>query len=139
MARSGGPPLGTKNALKLKTPDLRLEAYRQYCEHIASGYPKECWDFDHPDISLTWETMEKYIREDPVIFDPIKKKKAESRSYKHWFSVLADSAKGINEKASTASLQMIMRNKFKWDKQDKVENVAETDVRAFLRQVEEKK
>lgn len=134
-----GAPKGNQNAVKLKTSEIKLEAYRQYCTHIAAGYPLECWDFDHPDLSITWETMEKYISEDPIVFPPIQKAKAKCKSYKGWFEVVAASAKGENEKANTATLQMIMRNKFKWDKEEKVQNAAETDVRAFLRQVEEKK
>lgn len=115
-----GAPKGNKNPVKLKTPDLKAEAYRQYCEHIAQGIPQDAWCFDHPELTLTSETMEKYISEDPIAFDPIHKRKAQAAGYKLWFAVVAESAKGNNEKANTASLQMIMRNKFKWDKQQHV-------------------
>lgn len=127
-----GAPKGSKNAQKLKTPDLKQEAYRQYCAHIASGIPQDAWCFDHPQLTLTWETMEKYIREDPINFDPLKKQLARAESYKHWFGVLSDSAKGINEKASTASLQMIMRNKFKWDKQQHITHEFQPEARRLL-------
>lgn len=127
-----GAPKGSKNAQKLKTPDLRKEAYRQYCAHIAQGYPQDAWCFDHPELTLTSETMEKYIREDPINFDPINKERAKAAGYKMWFDVLSDSAKGINEKASTASLQMIMRNKFKWDKQQHITHEFQPEARRLL-------
>src|SRR5580693_8700090 len=84
----GGAPIGNKNGTKLKEEELRQEAYRQYCEHIASGIPKEAWFFEHPYDelkSLTHKTMEKYIKENPLEFPPIKKEQAESKSYNTWF------------------------------------------------------
>lgn len=107
---------GNEYAKKLDTPEIRQEAYRQYCDHIARGQPKNAWFFDHPHVTLTCETMEKYIRNYPEEFDADQKKIAEAKSLAHWFGVLADSAKGNNRYANPASLQMIMRNKFGWDR-----------------------
>jgi len=112
------PPIGNQNAKKLKTPELRALAYQQYCEHLAQGKDKKCWYFEHPEVTLLWETMEKYIREDPVEFDPIKKKVAEAKGFGYWESVVHDSAVGKNKDANTASLQMVMRNKYQWNSQD---------------------
>lgn len=109
---------GNENAKKLKTPELCAEAYKQYCAHIANGKSKRSWCFDHPELTLTWETMEKYL-EDEVVFDPKKKKIAESKGFAKWEKVCEESADGTNRKANTASLQMIMRNKFGWDKESK--------------------
>lgn len=122
IPRGGGQP-GNTNAKKLKTPELKLEAYRQYCEHLARGKSKESWYFEHPDMSLTWETMEKYIKED-VVFEPIKKKIAEAKGFAMWETVLEESAKGKNTKANTATLQMLMRNKYGWDKSEKKDTEA---------------
>jgi hypothetical protein len=107
--------IGHKTNQKLNTTELKELAYNSYCEHIARGYPKKAWCFRHQDVSLKWETMEKYIKEDPDTFDPIHKELAECDSYFRWFKVLETSATGENQKANPASLQMIMRNKFKWD------------------------
>jgi hypothetical protein len=111
----GGAPLGNQNALKLSTPELKQEAYRQYCEHLSRGKARESWYFEHPDLSLTWETVEKYMKED-VDFIPIKKKIATAKGFAYWENVVEDSAKGKNAKANTATLQMLMRNKYGWDK-----------------------
>lgn len=113
--RLGGPPIGSKNAQKLKTPELKEEAYRQYCEHLAKGKSKRSWYFEHPELTLTWETMEKYLK-DSVIFDPSKKKIAMSKGFARWEEVVEQSADGKNQRANTATLQMLMRNKFGWDK-----------------------
>ena len=62
------------------------------------------------------ETIEKYILDDKE-FDPLQKRKAEAQGYAYWEQVVEDSAKGANKDANTASLQMVMRNKFGWDKE----------------------
>ena len=56
------------------------------------------------------------------IFDPRKEEAAYAKNFKHWFGHVEDSATGINQKASTASLQMVMRNCHDWDKDKKDEN-----------------
>jgi hypothetical protein len=134
-----GGPKGNQHAAKLKTPEIKLEAYNQYCQHIAEGIPKEAWCFEHPDLTITWETMENYMDREPNVFPPVHIQMAKCKSYKKWFKVVADSATGDNEKANTASLQMIMRNKFRWDKQEMSTNMAQTDVRKFLDHIENPK
>lgn len=110
-------PAKNKNGLKLKDPDVRQQAYEQYCAHLAKGKSKKSWCFEHPNpkLSCTWETMEKYI-ENAIEFDPIHKKIAETKGYAKWEQIVEDSAVGDNPDANTASLQMIMRNKFAWDR-----------------------
>lgn len=106
------------NNKKLKTEELKKEAYRQYCAHISQGIPKKAWKFKHPEISLTWETMEKYIKEEPDTFDPTQKKMAEADALFMWFDYLSQSAKGKNREANVASLQIILRNMFAWDREN---------------------
>lgn len=110
--------VGNQHAKKLDTPELRQEAYRQYCDYIATGYQKKSWYFDHPDITLTWETMEKYIRLYPDEFDSTQMQIAEAKSLRYWEEILYAAARGINKDANIAGLQIIFRNKFKWDKLD---------------------
>lgn len=110
--------LGKKNAQKLKTPDLKKMAYEQYCQHLAEGKAKKSWYFEHPELMLTWQTMEKYIAEDPSFFNPIHKEVAFAKGYQVWENIVSDSAKGTNKEANTASLQMVMRNKYDWDKEN---------------------
>lgn len=110
-------PPGNSYGTKLKDSEVRQLAYKQYCEHIARGKSKKSWCFDHPQLRCTWNTMEKYIKDDKE-FDPLQKEIAESQGYAHWESVVEDSATGKNQKANTASLQMLMRNKFGWDKHE---------------------
>lgn len=108
--------MGNNNAKKLKTPELKKEAYRQYCEHLSKGKSKKSWCFEYEGIFLLWETMEKYIAEDPINFDPMKKRAAEIRGYNHWEDFTEECAKGQN-KGVVPALQMIMRNKFGWDRE----------------------
>lgn len=121
--------IGNNYSKKLKTDELKAEAYRQYCQHISEGYNKKSWCFEHPELTLTWESMEKYIKESEQDFDPIKKKIAESKGLRYWDSLIRDSASGRNAKANTATIQMVMRNKYGWDK---VENRQDDNVSEVL-------
>jgi hypothetical protein len=108
---------GNQLAKKLDTPELRKWAYESYCAHLAKGKSKKSWNLKTP-VTLTWETMEKYIKDDPNEFDPTHKELAISDGFAIWEQVVEDSAIGKNKEANTASLQMLMRNKFSWDKRD---------------------
>lgn len=122
-----GAPMGNKNGLKLKAPEIRQLAYMQYCDHLAKGKSKRSFYFDHPQLRCTWETLEKYLS-DEVEFDPIHKRIAEAKGFGHWENILEDSATGKNPNANTASLQMIMRNKFSWDKSSEKEETASPEI-----------
>jgi hypothetical protein len=126
------PKVGNKNALKLKTPELKKEAYRQYCSWIASGKSKDGWKFHNSEISLTSKTMEKYIRENPDDFPSIHKEMAEADSFAFWEEIGIKMMLGQVEKPSPAVYQMFMRNKFGWDKETHTSSTSETDVRRLL-------
>lgn len=112
-------PKGSKNGQKMKTDDIQLEAYHDYCDWVASGKSKDSWRWRKDNrLMCTWDTMEKYMREDPIKFPPIQMLAARCDAKAYWEKIVEDSAVGTNEKANTASLQMIMRNKFGWDKQN---------------------
>lgn len=111
-------PKGNKSATKLKTPDLKRDAYAQYCAWIATGKSKESWRFKHPDMSLTHKTMEKYISQSDVDFPPIHKLMAESESLEVWETRGLSMMLGQIEKCQPAIFQMFMRNKFGWDKEN---------------------
>jgi hypothetical protein len=53
---------------------------------------------------------------------------AKSKGYAHWEKVVEDSADGSNQKASTASLQMLMRNKYGWDKRDPMAQIDHVEI-----------
>lgn len=129
---------GNKRATKLDTPELRQIAYKAYCTHISKGKSKRSWYMSHP-VSLTYETIEKYIRLNPHEFDPDEKKLAEAQGYGKWEQVVEDSAEGKNKEANTASLNMLMRNKFGWDRienrGDDSTNAAELNQEKLLTQI----
>jgi hypothetical protein len=114
-------PQENENGTKLKAPDIRQEAYRQYCSHLAKGKSKKSFVFRHPEYSCHWQTIESYIQ-DKIEFDPIHKELAICEGYAKWEQIVEDSATGANKDANTASLQMLMRNKYDWDKAEKDEN-----------------
>ena len=112
-------PQGNDFGTKLKDEEVRQEAFRQYCEHLALGKSQKSFCFEHPKFTVTYKTLNKYIEDNPEEFPPIQRQLAEIRGYKRWEQITEDSAVGINKDANTASLQMVMRNKFSWDKEEK--------------------
>jgi hypothetical protein len=119
------PQKGNKFGLKLKDADVRQEAYRQYCEHIASGMPKEAFFFDHPIHSVCWKTMERYIGDNPNEFPSNLLEKAQADRYKHWLSEGQTLMKGGYKNGSPVVWQTFMRNIFKsngWDREQITEN-----------------
>ena len=113
-----GPPKGNQNAKKLKTTSIKLIAYESYCKWIAKGEEKAAWVFEHKGTTLTWETMEKYIRNEPLVFHAHNKRAAEAHGYQHWLELGKKMMLGeIEGKVQPAIYQMFMRNKFAWDKE----------------------
>jgi hypothetical protein len=110
---------GNQYNLALKTPEIRQKAYKLFCEHLANGYSVKSWWYeDNEGNACTWETMISYLQKFPDEFSPIQKKIAETKGYMFWENTVKDSATGKNKDASTASLQMVMRNKYGWDKDE---------------------
>lgn len=124
-------PKGNSNGLKLKDPDVRQEAYKKYCEHLAKGKSQRSFTFEKGDLTCTYKTIESYISENPVEFPPLQKEIALCKGYQRWEQVVEDSAEGKNKDANTASLQMLMRNKFDWDKQEKQQQPQATESTHF--------
>jgi hypothetical protein len=123
----GGAPIGNKNGVKLKDPEVRQNAYKSYCEHLAKGKSKRSWCFEHPQLTCTWQTIEEYIK-DEVEFNPIHIQTALSKGYAKWEQIVEDGAEGTNPDVNPACLQMVMRNKFGWDKQREGNNEHRGDI-----------
>lgn len=114
--------IGNTSGLALKDKDMRQRAYKSFCDHLANGKVIKSWWFEEGDCSVCWATMLEYIK-DTTEFDPNKRKVAEARGLQKWEEVCEDSANGKNKNANTASLQMVMRNKFGWDKAEETKTV----------------
>lgn len=127
---------GNQAAKKLTTPELKAEAYKQYCEWIAAGNSKEAWTFKHPELSLTYKTMEKYIRENPSEFPSIQKEQAESQSLEHWLGLGKSMMLGEVKGCQPAIYQMFMRNKFGWDKDTQAKTNVEPEARTLIKKME---
>lgn len=110
-------PKGNDYNSKLKDPKLKELVYEQYLSHLSKGKAKESFVFehdDHPGFFILYEAIESHLKGEES--GPIQIQAAIRKGYKKWEQVCEDSADGTNRQANTASLNMIMRNKFKWDK-----------------------
>ena len=112
-------PNESKNGLKLKDPDVRQQAFNEYCEWLAKGKSSRSFTFESDLLSCTGQTIESYIKNNPTEFPSYKKEIAFNKGLAKWEMVVEESADGKNKDANTASLQMLMRNKYGWDRKEK--------------------
>jgi hypothetical protein len=111
----------------IKDPNERQIAYQAYCDHISQGKFKHSWKYVNKETGAHWtyETIEKWIR-DTDEFATDEMKVAEASGFSFYEKQLIDSITGENTKVNIAGLQMAMRNKYGWDKQERREvNVPE--------------
>jgi len=120
---------GNQNGVALKDPQIRQKAYKSFCSHLAKGKSIESWYFEEGEHLCCYKTMQSYIAKFPSEFPSIKKEIAMIKGFQYWESVVEDSAIGKNKDASTPSLQMLMRNKYGWDKQDSSKNSTQYIIR----------
>lgn len=114
------PAKGNKHAKKLaKFPEECQKAYKEYCQWISEGKSVEAWNYCSNKMTLTYKTMEKYIRENPDDFPLIHKEVALTKSLSVWEERGLSMMLGLIEKSQPAIFQMFMRNKFGWDKEDR--------------------
>jgi|WetSurMetagenome_2_1015567.scaffolds.fasta_scaffold303570_3 hypothetical protein len=128
---------GNTNRLKIKTEDLQQVAYAAYCNWLAMGRDKKGYVFDYEDEngvvgSVTYLTIENYVKSQRFKLDPSQQDRAEALSYQCWEAVGIQMMKGEMEKCQPAIYQMMMRNKFGWDKDTKTSNVNESDAKKFM-------
>lgn len=106
----------------VKSPEERQVAYESFCAHIASGRFKESWYYVNEATGSHWtvKSLERWIR-DTDEFPLEKLDTAQAQGFQYFEKILLDSASGKNTKANVATLQMLMRNKYGWDKQERRE------------------
>ena len=127
-------PKGNKfNNKMAKFPQECQKAYKDYCNWLSQGNSVEAWSYLSDQMTLSYKTMEKYIREFPDDFPPIHKEIALTQSLKVWEERGLAMMLGQIEKSQPAIFQMFMRNKFGWDKeQHSNRHSNETLVEKFL-------
>lgn len=117
------PAKGNKHGEVLSNPEIRQKAFESYCEHLASGMPKEAWWFEEGKYHCTHKSMENYyLKEYPKEFPSYKIQNALAQKYRHWLGKGKDCFEGKMKNAQPAVYQMIMRNLFGWDRPEKSEN-----------------
>lgn len=128
---------GNSNRLKIKTEHLQQVAYATYCNWIGMGRDKKGFVFEYEDENgnighVTQGTIENYVKSQRFNLDPSQMDKAEAYSFQAWEAIGIQMMKGEIEKCQPAIFQMMMRNKFGWDKDTKNSSVNETDAKKFM-------
>ena len=110
-------PKGNQYNKKLKTADEREIAYKSYCDWIASGKSNKSWCYESDTLTLSYKCMETHIKEHPEDFPPLKRATAISKGLSVWEDMGKDMMTS-KERCQPAIYQIMMRNKFGWDKED---------------------
>jgi hypothetical protein len=106
----------TYNNKLVKFPEECQKAYKDYCAWLSQGNSIEAWCYESDVMTLSYKTMEKYIREFPHDFPPHHKEIALTKSLRIWEERGLEMMIGKIDKCQPAIFQMFMRNKFSWDK-----------------------
>lgn len=125
--------LGNNYGLALKDPEVRQEAYRQYCKHLSEGWPKQAFFFKHPKHSVCYKTLDRYIRENPDEFPAILMEEAQAARFKYWLNEGKNLIQGVYPRGSPVVWQTVMRNIFRdigWD-QEKIDEKLENEREHF--------
>lgn len=118
--------IGNQNAKKLLNKEIKEKVYKSYCDWIAKGKRLDTWRYKDENITLVYKTLKKYLK-DEMEFPPIHKDYAFAEGYAYWEEICDKGA--INEtNVNTAALQMIMRNKYGWDKKQESKEDTEDEI-----------
>jgi hypothetical protein len=125
-------PLGNQYNLALKSPELRQEVYMAFCEWIALGKSPYSFHWKKDEFKIAGRSFLTYLEKFPEELLSIHKEFADAQGYARWEQIVEDSASGVNKEANTASLQMVMRNKFDWDAKENTEKKISPEMESYL-------
>lgn len=108
-------PKGNDYSRKWKTQEERRQAFQALCDHLESGLSKKSFPL------ADWDTVEAYCRDFPEDFPPEKLQEAMRRHLLVWEKIGIQGAQGKIEGFNAASWIFNMKNRFKEDWRDKVE------------------
>lgn len=107
--------IGNQHGLALPTPELRAEAFKAFCEWLAKGKSPFSFTFEKDNYGCCGRTIISYLEKFSQELSAIKRDIAFAKGYAHWEDVVDNNAKGIDKNSNLPGLQMVMRNKYKWD------------------------
>lgn len=121
--------VNNKHASKFDKPEAQI-AYELYCKHLSKGKSKKSFFYESPTLQLTSRSLEKYVKSHKDDFPPLAKIISEAKGFALWEEVCERLARGKgNGKENFRALQMIMSNKFKWDRKEEIEEADLEDLK----------
>jgi hypothetical protein len=129
--------IGNANRLKIKSEELQKVAFAIYCDWLAMGRDKKGFVCDYVDEngkegSVTYQTIENYVKSQRFDLDPSQQERAECLGFARWETTGIQMMTGEMKNCQPAIYQMMMRNKYSWDKEAKSSHVHETDAKKFM-------
>jgi hypothetical protein len=118
--RKPGRPRNTKLAINTTIEDEYQQLFDSYITHLGKGKSVRSFVYRGYHLAGTWQLAEAIIKKFPDRFPKAHIDMAKAIGFGTWEEIVEQSAKGENTKANTATLQMLMRNRYDWDKQGNV-------------------
>lgn len=112
-----GRPVGAVADHNITLEDEQKQMFDSYLEHLARGKSARSFTFRGKHLTGMYQAAEALPKHFPERFKKIDIEIAKTLGFSKWEQVVADSAVGDNTRANTASLQMLMRNRYDWDRQ----------------------
>lgn len=112
-----GRPYGTRLPCNITIDDEQNQLFSAYLEHLSHGLSAQTFAWRGHHTSGTHHAAEALVKHHPDRFKKLDIEIAKTLGYAAWEQLLIASATGDNTRANVATLQMIMRNKYNWDRQ----------------------
>jgi hypothetical protein len=112
-----GRPVGALADHNVTLEDEQQQMFNSYLEHLARGKSARSFTFRGKHLTGMYQAAESLPKNFPERFKKVDIEIAKTLGFSKWEQVVADSAVGDNTRANTATLQMLMRNRYDWDRQ----------------------
>lgn len=96
--------------------ELGSRVCRALLEHLSEGHSSKSFYFITEGFRISYSSLSPYMKNHEDLFPPEEIQFAETQGHKKWEKIVFDAALGKYQGHSAPLIQMIMRNKYDWDK-----------------------
>lgn len=129
---------GSEPKIPKSNKELRKQAFEEYCQHLEEGFPSYSFYFHTNGLSVSHETIEKYIKEAPADFELGRLEKAKSRKHQYWMNEGKKLMKGEYKGGNGNVWNILTRNICRdagWDQDKKLDRMMDA-IDSLLEKVE---
>ena len=97
---------------------LEKQVFKALLDHIAEGHSVDNFYFTTDGFRIAYYSLESHIKSNPEIFPKEEIEFAKAQGHKKWEKIIFDAALGKHQGTNPLLLQLVMRNKYKWDSKE---------------------